>query len=127
MFTALSSYPVEFWNKTPYFFPSILAIYLFENIALCPTEHNDYRSVYSPYYFTSQQLSTLPSQRVVSFALILFSYGSTWIVNNLLGNRTGELLSYLLRTIFFVAILFQTLITLLTVRLVLMDQAQEIQ
>jgi len=120
IFSLTSIHPVEFWHKTPYFVPTIVAIYLFKNIILCPSAANDYRSVTSPMLLKSAP--TFPAQKVITFSLVFFSYGTTWIVNNLLGNRTGGLLSYIIRTIFFGAILFQTLMTLITVRLILVDQ-----
>lgn len=120
LFSVASCYPVELWNKLAYFVPTLLAVYLFKNIMLCPCGDNDWRSVTSPMKLRS--LPTYASQKVISFALVFFSYGTTWIVNNLLGNRTASLLTYILRTFFFLGILFQTLITLITVRLILVAQ-----
>lgn len=37
-FSLLTSYPFEFWRKTPYMFANILAVYMFHNIMLCPNE-----------------------------------------------------------------------------------------
>lgn len=48
LFSITSMHPVEFWHKTPYFVPTILALYLFNNIMLCPSAANNYRSIYSP-------------------------------------------------------------------------------
>ena len=120
LFSVASWKPIEFWNKTPYFIPTLLALYLFKNIMLCPCSGNDFRSVYSPMQLRATP--SYPSQIVLSFALLFFSYGTTWIVTNLLGNRTASLLSYILRTFFFIGILFQTLMTLITVRLILVAQ-----
>lgn len=36
------SYPIEYWNKMAYFFPSILAVWLFQNMLLCPNQANDF-------------------------------------------------------------------------------------
>ena len=117
IFSVFSWYPIEFWNKTPYFIPSLLAIYLFENIMLCPCEANNYQTVIAP----RAEPPKNASQRALAVSILIISYGCTWIVNNLLGNRTGHLLSYILRTIFFFVILFQTLMSLITVRLILVD------
>lgn len=120
LFSIATCYPIELWNKLPYFIPTLLAVYLFRNILLCPCAENGFRSVTSPL-----QLKSTPSyssQGILTFALLFFSYGTTWIVTNLLGNRTASLLSYILRTCFFIVILFQTLLTLITVRLILVAQ-----
>ena len=53
LFSLTSMHPVEFWHKTPYFVPTILALYLFDNIMLCPSAANNYRSVYSPMTLSS--------------------------------------------------------------------------
>lgn len=119
VFTVLSVYPVDFWKKTAYFVPSLLALYLFDNILLCPTSGNQFRSIPSPKELSSASISA--SQSAISIALLVFSYGTTWIVNTLLGNRTASLLSYILRVFFFVIILIQTLLTLVTFRLVLVE------
>ena len=120
LFSIASFYPVELWLKLSYFIPTLLSVYLFKNIMLCPCSENGYRSVYSPLQLRSTP--TYPSQGILTFALLFFSYGATWIVNNLLGNRTASLLSYILRTFFFFGILYQTLLTLITVRLILVAQ-----
>ena len=120
LFSVASCKPIEFWNKTPYFIPTLLAVYLFKNIMLCPCSANDFRSVYSP--IALRATPSYNSQTILSFALLFFSYGTTWIVTNLLGNRTASLLSYILRTFFFIGILFQTLLTLITVRLIIVSQ-----
>lgn len=48
IFSILTAYPFEFWRKTPYLFGNILAIYLFQNIMLCPNEGNGYASCLDP-------------------------------------------------------------------------------
>ena len=45
IFMAMSNYPLEFWSKSPYFFGTILAIYMFYGLLLCPTSHNDFKAV----------------------------------------------------------------------------------
>ena len=45
IFMAVSNYPLEFWSKSPYFFGTILAIYMFYSLLLCPTSHNDFKAV----------------------------------------------------------------------------------
>ncbi len=42
VFSILTSYPLEFWRKTPFMFSLILAIYEFHVIMLCPNSNNDY-------------------------------------------------------------------------------------
>ena len=122
IFSITSWHPIEFWQKTPYFVPTLLAVYLFENIMLCPSETNNFMSVVAP----RDDPPKNGSQRALAASIIIFSYGCTWIVNNLLGNRTGQLLSFILRTIFFFVILLQTLMSLITVRLILVDQDQKL-
>ena len=39
IFIVLTSYPVEFWRKTPYMLGNILSIYLFHSILLCPNRY----------------------------------------------------------------------------------------
>ena len=119
VFTIISVYPIEFWKKTPYFVPTLLSIYLFDNILLCPSAENSFRSVPSPKELSSDKFTV--SQSAIVIALLMFSYGTTWIVNTLLGNRTASLLTYILRVFFFVVILVQTLLTLVTFRLVLVE------
>jgi len=63
-----------------------------------------------------------PNQKVISFAFLFFSYGVTWIVNNLLAKRTGHVLNFILQSIFFGAILFFTLTSLITIRLIIVDE-----
>ena len=48
LFSVASLYPIELWNKLPYFIPTLLSVYLFNNMMLCPCSANDYRAVYSP-------------------------------------------------------------------------------
>ena len=53
IFTVVSSEPIEFWKKIPYFIPTLLSIYLFKNIMLCPCAENDFRSINSPMQINS--------------------------------------------------------------------------
>ena len=104
LFSVASLYPIELWNKLSYFIPTLLSVYLFNNMMLCPCSANDYRAIYSPLKLSSTP--SYPSQVLLTFGLLFFSYGTTWIVTNLLGNRTASLLSYILRTFFFFGILY---------------------
>jgi len=117
------SYPVEFWNKMAYFFPTILAVWLFQNIMLCPNQANGFQGIYS------QQLSLLvghnADQACLIVAFFMFSLGTIWVVSNLLGKRTGNVLAFILRSIFFAIIMFWTLHCLLTVRLIMVDDVTE--
>ena len=36
LFAILSTYPVEFWRKTPYLLSTVLSVYIFHLITLCP-------------------------------------------------------------------------------------------
>mmetsp|Transcript_31916 Transcript_31916/g.42252 ORF Transcript_31916/g.42252 Transcript_31916/m.42252 type:complete len:151 (+) Transcript_31916:998-1450(+) len=119
VFSVLSCHPVDFWKKTSYFAPSLLALYLFNNMLLCPCAGNDFKGVLSPKVLGSAAISG--AQTAISIGLLVFSFGTTWIVNTLLGNRTASLLSYILRTFFFGIILVYTLLTLVTFRLVLVE------
>ena len=119
-YSILSLPPIEFNRKLPYFVPSLLAVYLFQAIMLCPTKSNEYQTVVSPQEFGST--ARTPARNLLLVSLLLFSFGCTWVINNLLGNRTGHLLTYILKIVFFVAILFQTLLALITIRLVEIDQ-----
>ena len=119
LFSVLSFHPIDFWKKLSYFAPSLLALYLFDNILLCPGEGNDFRTVPSPKALSSAVIDG--GQTAIALGMLIFSFGTTWIVNNLLGNRTASLLSYILRTFFFGIILVQTLLTLITFRLVLVE------
>lgn len=60
-------------------------------------------------------------QAVLSTAFLIFSLGITWIVTNLLGRRTGAVLSFVLRAVFFAVIFVWTLHALITVRLIIVD------
>ena len=42
IYSVVSWHPIEFWHKLPYFVPNLLALYLFNNILLCPNESNNY-------------------------------------------------------------------------------------
>ena len=48
VYTIISIYPVDFWKKSAYFVPTLLALYIFDNILLCPTSDNQFRSIPSP-------------------------------------------------------------------------------
>lgn len=48
IFALLTSYPIEFWRKTPNLFAWILSIYLFQVTMLCPNTKNNYKSVLDP-------------------------------------------------------------------------------
>lgn len=45
---SILAYPFEFWQKTIYFFPTIAAIWIFQNMMLCPNSSNNYQGVYPP-------------------------------------------------------------------------------
>ena len=45
LFMIVSNYPIELWSKSPYFFGTILAVYLFQSLMLCPTAHNGNKAV----------------------------------------------------------------------------------
>ena len=57
VFSVLSSYPIDFWKKTSYFVPTLLAIYLFDNILLCPTSENNYRTINMPTELTDTAIT----------------------------------------------------------------------
>ena len=113
------SYPVEYWNKMAYFFPTILALWLFQNMLLCPNQANGFQGIYTP------ELSLLvghnADQACLIVAFFIFTLGTIWVVSNLLGKRTGNVLAFILRSIFFAIIMFWTLHCLLTVRMIMVD------
>ena len=121
-FALFTSYPMEFYSKAPYYFASILAVYLFQNIMLCPTPGNEYASL--PYVDIKTEATDIAyvNQIVCSVGLLFWSCPVIWLVNNLLGKRTGNFLSFLLRSVFFFVILWWTLTCLLAVRLMIVDQ-----
>ena len=57
LFSIASWPPIELWHKTPYFIPTLLSLYLFENILLCPCEANDWRTVNQPQNLESSSSS----------------------------------------------------------------------
>ena len=61
-------------------------------------------------------------QMSIIISLLLFSFGVTFLINTLLGQRTGPALSYLLRVVFLETITFMTYIALITVRLLIVEQ-----
>ena len=119
VFTTITIKPVELWSKTPYFFGSCLAILLFQTTMLCPHAGNGYATLPSP---AAMALSKDPFQSWIVISLLLFSFGVTFLVNTLLGQRTGPALSYLLRAVFCGTITFMTFISLVTVRLLIVSQ-----
>jgi hypothetical protein len=88
---------------------NILAIYLFHSMLLCPnpkglgelksSDHNSWRSA-------------------VIYVFLAFQYFQIYVISNLLGRRTGHILSLILRTIVFVMICGQSLIAMIIYRLV---------
>ena len=121
LFALFTSYPMEFYSKAPYYFASILAVYLFQNIMLCPTPGNQYASV--PYVSIKSATDIAHVNQVVcAVGLLFWSCPVIWLVNNLLGKRTGNFLSFILRSVFFFVILWWTLTCMLAVRLMLVDQ-----
>jgi len=35
-------FPFDFWQKTTYFFPTIAAVWIFQDMMLCPNSKNNY-------------------------------------------------------------------------------------
>lgn len=111
------SYPFDFWQKTTYFLPTITAVWIFQDMLLCPNSKNNFQGVYDPNLLGS----VTANQAVLSSSFLIFSLGITWIVNNLLARRTGAVLSFVLRAVYFGVIFMWTLHALLTVRLIIVD------
>ena len=84
---------------------------------LCPNSKNNYQGVYDP----SRLDRVTANQAVLSSSFLVFSLGITWIVTNLLGRRTGAVLSVVLRAVYFAIIFMWTLHALITVRLIIVD------
>jgi uncharacterized membrane protein YozB (DUF420 family) len=114
-------YPLEYWNKMPYFISMMLAVWIFQNTLLCPNEANNFSGVYNPdlaHKVGSQ------NRTMISISFLIFIAGVNWITTNLLTKRTGAVLSAVLVTIFYVVVLFWTLHCLVTVRLLIQDAVQ---
>ena len=84
---------------------------------LCPNSSNNYQGVYLP----EKLNANISQQAVLTVSFLIFNLGVNWIAGNLLGRRTGAVLSFVLRTIFFSVILMWTLHSLITVRLLIVD------
>ena len=119
LFGVLTAYPVEFWRKTPYLFGNLFAIYLFHNILLCPCASNSLSAALSPSLISP--ISKDSYLLAAGYSFIVISFASTYVVNNLLGRRTGHCLSFVLRSIFFFVILSQTLSVLIVARLMIVS------
>lgn len=122
IFCAISNYPLEFWPKSPYFFGTILAVMLFQTTLLCPTEANNYKVV-KHVKVTKGDGDKIGhvNQYVMGISLIIWSCLIIHMVNKLLGKRTGNSLSFILRGIVFFIILWWTLSALITVRLIITE------
>jgi hypothetical protein len=110
-------FPFDFWQKTTYFLPTIASVWVFQDMMLCPNSKNDYKGVYDPTYLGK----VTANQAILSSSFLIFSLGIIWIVNNLLGRRTGAVLSIVLRAVYFGIIFMWTLHALITVRLIIVD------
>lgn len=120
----LAVYPLDYWQKTTYFFSMITAVWIFQNTLLCPNSRNNFSGVYSP--DLTLQSGVLPRDRtmlVISF--LVFTLGVNWIVTNILAKRTGAVLSSILVAVFFCVIVFWTEHCLLTVRLLIVDAVNQ--
>jgi hypothetical protein len=109
--------PFDFWQKTTYFIPTIASVWVFQDMMLCPNSKNNFQGVLSPLSFDR----VTANQAVLSTSFLIFSLGITWIVTNLLGRRTGAVLSVVLRAVYFSIIFMWTLHALITVRLIILD------
>ena len=110
-------FPFDFWQKTTYFIPTIASVWVFQDMMLCPNSKNNFQGVLSPLSFDR----VTANQAVLSTSFLIFSLGITWIVTNLLGRRTGAVLSVVLRAVYFSIIFMWTLHALITVRLIILD------
>jgi hypothetical protein len=61
----------------------------------------------------------------MGISMIFWSCLIIWMVNNLLGKRTGNTLSSVLRGIVFLIILWWTLSALITVRLIIIEATEQ--
>jgi hypothetical protein len=87
---------------------------------LCPNQGTGFQSVYAPSMSDGLNLAHLQATSTSSFCM--FALGLSWILTQLLGKRTGNLLTVILRMIFFTVILFWTLHALISVRLFIVDK-----
>ena len=110
-------FPFDFWQKTTYFLPTIASVWVFQDMMLCPNSKNNYYGVYDPTYLGK----VTANQAILSTSFLIFSLGIIWIVTNLLGRRTGAVLSIVLRAVYFGIIFMWTLHALITVRLIIVD------
>ena len=109
LFGCLTCYPIEFWRKTPYMMGNIISIYLFHSMLLCP----------NPYGLGEPNSSYANSwMRAVVYVFLGFQYFQIYVISNLLGRRTGHVLSLILRTIVFSMICGQSLTVIIMYRLV---------
>lgn len=109
VFVGLTSYPIEFWRKTPFMFGNLLGYFLFHELNLSPSEANCFMAL--------QKTSLTGPLHLISYSYLVLNLMVIFVVNTLLGRRTGHLLSILLRTIYFLLITAETTSVLTIVRL----------
>jgi len=110
-FLLLTAYPIEFWRKTPYLFANLLAIYIFHASMLSP----------------SAQVRSLKREvrseingnlKAIVVILLVTNMASNYVISNLMGRRTGHLLTAIIRSLTFIAIFSLSLTSMIIIRLV---------
>ncbi len=109
-FVLLTAYPIEFWRKTPYLFANLFAIYIF------------HASMFSP----SAQARGLREAKAemggklkaIVVILLVTNLASNYVISNLMGRRTGHLLTAVIRSLTFMAIFSLSLTSMIIIRLI---------
>lgn len=109
-------YPLEYWNKLTYFAPTFLAVWTFQNMVLCPNYETGYSGAYNPRKTT--EMVKNEQQASLTAAFVVFCLGASWMTIGLLAKRTGQVLSFVLRSVFFIVIFYWTTHALVTTRLI---------
>ena len=110
-FLVLTAYPIEFWRKTPYLFANLLAIYIFHASMLSPSAQ-----VRGLRREMKGEISG--NLKAIVVILLVTNMASNYVISNLMGRRTGHLLTAIIRTLTFAAIFSMSLTSIIIIRLI---------
>ena len=110
-FLLLTAYPIEFWRKTPYLFANLLAIYIFHASMLSPSAQ-----VRGLRREMRREMSG--NLKAIVMILLVTNLASNYVISNLMGRRTGHLLTAIIRSLTFIAIFSLSLTSMIIIRLV---------
>jgi hypothetical protein len=110
-FLVLTAYPIEFWRKTPYLFANLFAIYIFHASMLSPSAQ--VRGL-------RREMRNEMSGNLKAIVMIMLAtnLASNYVISNLMGRRTGHLLTAIIRSLTFIAIFSLSLTSMIIIRLV---------